>query len=223
MATIPALPTAPYPEALLLDDILADAIAASDLDAVLTLVQEFAQTHPKPDRPLLLPTPGLYSQLDSTSARPLTPEESGSWFHLLLYNAGNSALRAEQWQLAVELYKLALLGCSHPSLFNNLGSAYRRLGRFTEARRWFERAIAHDPEFLPGYLRAATVILVAGETPEDAHPHLATYASKGGQAAMVAGLLESMPIEQAALARPVFVLYFPEVALSSADGMDAPT
>lgn len=223
MAPIPAVPPVPFPEAHALDALLADAIAASDLDAVLVLVQEFAQRNPKPDRALLLPTPSVLGELDPAATRPLTPHEDGSWFHLLLYNAGNAALRAGQHQMAVELYKQALLECSHPSLMNNLGSAYRRLERYSEARRWFEQAIASDPAFLPGYLRAATVILVSGQAPDDAELHLANCIAHGGAADLALRMLEQMPPEHAALARPLFAKYFAEVAQTFASGTDAPS
>lgn len=211
MAPIPAVPPAPYPEAHVLDELLADAIAASDLDAVLAIVQDFALRHPKPDRALLLPTPAVLGAMDPAITRPLQPHEDGSWFHLLLYNAGNAALRAGQNQLAVELYKQALLECAHPSLYNNLGSAYRRLGRYSEARRWFEQAIASDPSFLPGYLRAAAVILVAGQAPDEAQRHLESYIAQGGEAELALRMAEQMPPEHAALAGPMFAQYFPVV------------
>ena len=199
----------PYPPSLELDTLLRPAIGARDLDRVLQIVKRYSLQHPEPPRPLLAPQPGLLSQVErKPGARTIPQGQDGDWFHLLLYNAGNACLRAGEYALAIEVYKQALIGCSHASVFNNIGCALKLSGRYREALSWFRKAVAQDATYNIGRLRVAGVIII-GNLPGDPLAELQEFVDGGGTLAEVEEYLGRADDEHRAKLVAVFGKVFP--------------
>ena len=164
-----------------LDALLHPAIQAHDLDTVLLAVRAYAERTPPPGRRLYRPQPGLDSNaLAEPLAEQLAPEYNTSWFHMLLYNAGNACLRAGATQLALEVYKQALMGFLHPGVYVNISAIMDLQGRRQEAMRWLKRAIDVDPNYSQAYLNAAALATMYEFPGEDPVAYLEQYREMGG-------------------------------------------
>ena len=194
---------APYPSPHEFEAALGEALAARDIDRMLAAVRRFAEDNPPPrGHQFHAPAQGLLAGFEGQVGPPLPREQATSWFHMLLYNAGNVALRAEEPLLAIELYKQSLLGHRHPSIFNNIGAALKRLLRMEEALIWYLRAIQEDPGYAIGYLRAAALAGAHALPGADPQEYLRRFQAHGGTAQQLAQYLAGCgPEEAAALMR----------------------
>ena len=76
--------------------------------------------------------------------RPLAPPqgEAERWFELASQWDGEPA----QWERAVDAYqRVTTLAPAHAAAWNNLGLLQHRMGRYEDARRHYEVALAADP------------------------------------------------------------------------------
>ncbi|MEO7992857.1 MAG: tetratricopeptide repeat protein [bacterium] len=192
-----------------LEWLIGDAIAHHDVAAILERVRRFAEDYPPPDRPLLAAQPGLTTVADpANGARPLKPQHYGNWYHMVLYNAGNACLRAEEPALALTIYLEALRGCAHASLFNNIASCHAQLGDPVTALVWYRKALVRDRDYLVAHLRIAALIIRAELPDEDPLAALEAYGAAGGTPGDVNAYLERLEPEERAQIGPVFEEFF---------------
>lgn len=189
---------APYPPPHEFEAHLAEALAKRDISELLMAVKQFAVEMPPPERPLRAPAPGLDAAFEGRLGDEIPAEKVTSWFHMLLYNAGNVCLRAEEPQLAIALYKQGLVEYSHPSILNNIGAALKRMGRMEEAVIWYLRATAEDPSYHRGYLRAAATAALHQIPSADPLGYLKTAVANGATEADILEYIAQAPPEESA-------------------------
>jgi len=185
----------PYPPLGELDSVIRTAIGEQpSLDAVLHAVRTYAERTPRGPDTFYRPRPGLSTDPSaSPDSRRLQQEEEGTWFHMLLYNAGNACFRANDLHLALEVYKQALLGFDHPAVYNNIAAVLVQLRRPTEARMWLERGAARDPKYPQTFLNLASLTLshqLEGVAPAI---WLEKYAAAEGGSGMLQDFLQALP------------------------------
>ncbi|HSW34004.1 MAG TPA: tetratricopeptide repeat protein, partial [Steroidobacteraceae bacterium] len=124
--------------------------------------------------------PGRYARIeslegaDATAATPPTIADQ--------FVAARESLEAERNEEAREMLQAALqLDPTNPAGLNRLAIAERRLGRFTEARAAYERAIAADPAYAQPERNLAVLLdLYIGE-PAQALAHYERYQALSGE------------------------------------------
>lgn len=189
-----ATDTAPYPPLGSLDEVLAPILGGPErsLDALLEAVRDFAEQFPPHEGTFHRPLPGLRSNPVQQGNPPLHEEEEGRWFHMLLYNAGNTCYRAGEHHLALELYKQALLGFDHPAVYNNISAILCVLDRPQEALHWLERGAALDPDYPQTWLNLASLTLLKGLPGQPAAEYIARFRLAGGSNEFLAIFLECL-------------------------------
>jgi len=125
--------------------------------------------------------PGRYARIESpdgADATAVTPPEVAPQFA-----AARESLEAERNEEAREMLLAALqLDPTNPAGLNRLAIAERRLGRFTEARAAYQRAIAADPAYAEPERNLAMLLdLYLGE-PAQALVHYERYQALSGDA-----------------------------------------
>jgi len=201
----------PYPPLGELDTVIRAAILdAPSLDAVLQAVRTYAERLPRGGEPFYRPRPGLHSDpTDHEEATRLNAADEGTWFHMLLYNAGNACLRAGDLNLALEVYKQALLGFDHPAVYNNIAAVLVERRRPTEARMWLERGIARDPQYPQTYLNLCSICLTH-DVGGDPAAWLQKYRDIGGGPGMLRDFLAALPEDEATTYRALCMSTIPE-------------
>jgi Flp pilus assembly protein TadD len=124
--------------------------------------------------------PGRYARIESlegADATAATPPAIADQFV-----AARESLEAERNEEAREMLQAALqLDPTNPAGLNRLAIAERRLGRFTEARAAYERAIAADPAYAQPERNLAVLLdLYIGE-PAQALAHYERYQALSGE------------------------------------------
>lgn len=66
------------------------------------------------------------------------------------YRSAMAAIRAERWTDALALFhRVQPQHAETPEIANWLGFSYRKLKRYPESKRWYDRALQLDPAYLP--------------------------------------------------------------------------
>ena len=77
-----------------------------------------------------------------------------------LYNAGNIYLFQNEIKKAINLFKEILeINPSHFLACNNLGIAYKRLGKFDEAINYYRKAIEIKKDYVDAHINLSTILL----------------------------------------------------------------
>lgn len=113
---------------------------------------------PTPMPTSLGPAP-LWTKLEATfTATPLfvsTPHN-----RVEAYSAAMRAYEQQNWPKVVEYLNQVLVDePNSPDVLYHLGDAYRFLGKYSEAKSAYEKAVSADPSFAPGYLGLGRVML----------------------------------------------------------------
>jgi len=112
-------------------------LAASGLIALTLAVAPAVAVGPENDPP---PAPSGDTKDDGKSTK---PKKSGQDFQDG-FRAAHRLIQQGQYQAGIAALR-ALRQDGHPDVANYLGYASRKLGRYDDAKLWYERALAADP------------------------------------------------------------------------------
>lgn len=101
----------------------------------------------------------LWTRLDATfTPTPLFVSTPHNRFEA--YAAAMRSYEQQNWPKVVEYLNQVLVDePNSPDVLYHLGDAYRFLGKYPEAKSAYEKAVATDPSFAPGYLGLGRVML----------------------------------------------------------------
>jgi tetratricopeptide (TPR) repeat protein len=97
-----------------------------------------------------------------------------------LYNIGNQLGRQGHFAEAIQYFEAALRANPHdPSIHNNMGTAYKKLGMLREAEVSYRKALELDPTYRRAHIRIACVMVLQRHR-ADAEQELMRYLLCGG-------------------------------------------
>ena len=77
------------------------------------------------------------------------------------YNIGNIYFAQKKFKDAIEKFKKATaINPAHSFAYNNIGLAYKKLGNFNEALKFYKKAIDSNKDFVDGHVNYGTLLLL---------------------------------------------------------------